>query len=315
MVGFIRGGGSGGSGNLDTTDATALPEDVRLDKSFYAGGEKRFGNMPEKGATIITPGKENIEIPGGRYLTGAQTILGDTALLSGNIKKDVVIFGVHGSDNVVDTSLSSGAMASAQLLSGYSGFVNGSKVSGSMTDKSGSSQSASASTASSRLYLSLPANGYYNTLAKLYVSYSNLASLLGISGSKIVEGYTICGVSGTHTCPEQQPSSAITAYYTSVSGSTSKTISCGFTPRAVAWLLSTSSSGSIPSVSNSQARIAGWCDEYEDGYLTSVRIDNGNTFTKALSAGSDVEFYGSSVYLNDVMTSGNTYRVLVIGEE
>ena len=47
-------------------------------------------------AQTITPGTSNQTIASGRYLTGAQTILGDADLIPGNIKKDVEIFGVTG---------------------------------------------------------------------------------------------------------------------------------------------------------------------------------------------------------------------------
>lgn len=45
----------------------------------------------------ITPGTSDKEIPSGRYLTGTQTIRGDSNLVAENIKKGVSIFGVAGS--------------------------------------------------------------------------------------------------------------------------------------------------------------------------------------------------------------------------
>jgi hypothetical protein len=48
-------------------------------------------------AQTITPGTSNKTIASGRYLTGTQTIKGDSNLTAGNIKKGVSIFNVAGS--------------------------------------------------------------------------------------------------------------------------------------------------------------------------------------------------------------------------
>ncbi len=317
MVGFIRGSGSNGSagtGGVDTSDATATIADILSGKTAYANGEKITGTIPEKYATTILPGTTDIILPSGLYLAGAQTIQGDSALVSSNIKKGTSIFGVSGSNNVVDTSISSNAITAANVVSGKKGFANGSEITGNMTDKSGTTQSASASTGSSRLTLSIPTAGYYSTTSKLYASYSTIASLLGISASRIVEGYTICGVSGTHQC------NSMMSKQTSVSGSNSKTISCSFTPCAVAWLLVEQPDAGSYYPGVVQARIGGYCHIDYDGYLTTVNVSEGAanaglTFTKSLTAGDDVVFYSSSVSLNNVMTSGLYYEVIIMGEE
>ena len=52
--------------------------------------------LTTQGAQTITPGTLNTTIASGRYLTGTQTIKGDSNLVAGNIKKGVSIFGVTG---------------------------------------------------------------------------------------------------------------------------------------------------------------------------------------------------------------------------
>lgn len=52
---------------------------------------------PTKGAQTYTPTTTNQTISGGRWLTGAQTIKGDSNLVASNIKSGVSIFGVSGS--------------------------------------------------------------------------------------------------------------------------------------------------------------------------------------------------------------------------
>lgn len=54
-------------------------------------------NVPTLAANTITPGTNNITIPGGTYLTGTQTVKGDTNLKAENIKSGVSIFNVLGS--------------------------------------------------------------------------------------------------------------------------------------------------------------------------------------------------------------------------
>lgn len=51
-----------------------------------------------KGSKTYTPGTTDQKIVGGYYLTGTQTIKGDANLVAANIKKDVTIFGVRGTN-------------------------------------------------------------------------------------------------------------------------------------------------------------------------------------------------------------------------
>lgn len=52
--------------------------------------------LTTKAAATITPGTSDQTISAGQYLTGAQTISGDTNLVANNIKSGVSIFGVSG---------------------------------------------------------------------------------------------------------------------------------------------------------------------------------------------------------------------------
>lgn len=79
-----------------STDANAAVGDVLTGKTFYQGGAKRTGTMPNRGAVIITPGTANQAIAAG-YHNGSGYVKGDANLVAGNIKKGVSIFGVSGS--------------------------------------------------------------------------------------------------------------------------------------------------------------------------------------------------------------------------
>lgn len=51
----------------------------------------------------ITPGTTNQTIAAGKYLTGAQTIVGDSNLIAENIADGITIFGVQGTHQGVDS--------------------------------------------------------------------------------------------------------------------------------------------------------------------------------------------------------------------
>ncbi len=57
-------------------------------------------SVTTKGATTYTPGTSNQTIASGTYLTGTQTISGDSNLVAGNIVSGKTIFGVAGSAQI-----------------------------------------------------------------------------------------------------------------------------------------------------------------------------------------------------------------------
>ena len=83
-------------------------------------------NVTTKGAAIITPGTTNQTISSGTYLTGTQTIAGDADLVAGNIKAGTKIF------NTTGTYTSDATAAAADIVSGETAYINGSKVTGTL---------------------------------------------------------------------------------------------------------------------------------------------------------------------------------------
>lgn len=88
--------GGGTAKFMDTTDGTATAADMLNGTTGYVNGVKITGNIQSKSAATYTPGTSDQTIASGQYLSGAQTISGDTNLMAYNIKSGVTIFGVEG---------------------------------------------------------------------------------------------------------------------------------------------------------------------------------------------------------------------------
>lgn len=79
-----------------TDDATADSGKMLKDATAYAKGAKIKGTIPSKGEATYTPGRADQTITSGQYLSGVQTIKGDSGLIFSNIAEGKTIFGVTG---------------------------------------------------------------------------------------------------------------------------------------------------------------------------------------------------------------------------
>lgn len=123
--------GGGTAKFFDIADATAAAGDVLSGKYFYKNdGTKTQGSIPSKTSSDMTASGLTVTAPAGHYADAATKTCSDANLVSGNIKSGVTIFGVSGSTNVVDTTISSGAAAAGDIVSGHKAYVNGSLVEG-----------------------------------------------------------------------------------------------------------------------------------------------------------------------------------------
>lgn len=89
-------GVAGNSNVVDTSGGDATAAQILSGKKAYVDGALVTGTIPSKGAATITPGTANQTIAAGQYLSGIQTIAGDTDLVAGNIKSGINIFNVLG---------------------------------------------------------------------------------------------------------------------------------------------------------------------------------------------------------------------------
>lgn len=130
LVAVVKSIGTG----VNTSDATASATDILSGKTAYVNGEKVTGSIESKAAATYTPGISKQLIASGQYLSGTQTIQGDSNLISENIKSGVSIFGVSGSyqgSGGIDTSDAT-AMAE-DIAGGKTAYVKGEKITGTLS--------------------------------------------------------------------------------------------------------------------------------------------------------------------------------------
>lgn len=125
-----------GEGGIDTSSATAIASDILKSKTAYAKGVKITGTIESKDAETYTPKTTDQTINNGVYLSGVQTIKGDTNLNSANIKNGITIFGVTGTldDSGIDTS--DATATTTDILKDKTAYSNGVKVTGTIESKS-----------------------------------------------------------------------------------------------------------------------------------------------------------------------------------
>lgn len=148
--------------------------------SGYSKGELVTGTIPSKGATTYTPGTTNQTITSGQYLSGTQTIAGDANLKAENIKSGVNLFGVNG------TYTSDANAVAGQILSGYTAYVNGNKITGNMPNYMAQTLEAkNISQDATYTYLNIPLEGYYNESSQVKV----LNNSIGVQNPRIIEQF------------------------------------------------------------------------------------------------------------------------------
>lgn len=140
---------------------------IQTGKIGFVNGSKITGNGTK------TLSAANDTVSAGYYAATTLSAV-DTDLAAGNIKKDVVVFGITGT---YDTSAT--PITAATVKTGLEGFVNGAKVTGSGTQ--------TLSTANDTV-----AAGYYEATTLSAVD-------TDLAAANIAVGKTIFGIAGTYT--------------------------------------------------------------------------------------------------------------------
>ena len=159
-----------------------------------------YNNLLAKGdasaANILTGKKVLVN---GKEVTGTMANNGSVskALAAGG--SYTIPKGYHdGTGKVTANSLASQTSATAtaaQILKGKTAYVNGSKITGTMTNKAGTTVKASAvSSDDNNTYLTIPTAGYYDQNSKVYSESSNL-------GNKVIKLGTFTASSSSNRPP------------------------------------------------------------------------------------------------------------------
>lgn len=139
----IKVGDSGDAGRIKnvtgtfTSDANASSAQIRKNYTAYVNGTKITGAIEDKGAESFYTSTSTQIIYGGKYLTGNQTIyaVSTSNIDAANIKKGVVVKVGDSANagrikNVTGTFTFDANAGAGQILTGYTAYVNGEKITG-----------------------------------------------------------------------------------------------------------------------------------------------------------------------------------------
>ena len=134
--------GEGSAVFYDTSGATASSGDIG--KSVFLGSGSVIGTMTDNGAVSGSIAKADgaYTIPAGFHNGSGSVRISkeeQAKLVSGNIKSGVTVLGISGKSSVVDTS--DATAAAGTIVSGKTAYINGTKVTGSLTTVSVSQDS------------------------------------------------------------------------------------------------------------------------------------------------------------------------------
>lgn len=176
-------------------------------KSNYVGS-----SVPRKSAQTYTPSTSNITISSDQYLTGTQTIAGDSNLVASNIKKGVSIFGKTGTyegegTGGIDTS---DATATADdMADGKTAYVNGQKITGTIPSYPGAVgiTATNVSSTTSSLVLTTRPQKMLLRNNNIYVT-TSLSNFGDATADDVVSGKTFTSASGLKVTGTHKESSS-----------------------------------------------------------------------------------------------------------
>lgn len=145
--GFVTGGASGASLQSKTVSPSESAQTIKADYGYdglsqvtvNAVSRTYVGSgVTKKSAATYTPGTSDQSIASGQYLSGAQTIKGDSNLTAGNIRNGVKIFNVTGSyagsSSSGGTNTSDATATASDIAKGKTAYVQGAKITGKLTE-------------------------------------------------------------------------------------------------------------------------------------------------------------------------------------
>lgn len=203
---------------INTSDATAIADNILLDKTAYVNDKKITGTMPNNGDVTITPTTNVQNKTAGFYNSiniKAVTASIDTNIKAENIKSGISILGVAGTlQTGIDTS--DATATAGDIVSGKTAYVKGQKITGGLQDsfpneqinvvnaESGMTPYPSYTHRIGSKYIEIRINSdkiYRKGLTLDLNSTGQLAEVIGLTADKIKAGVTILGITGTYNGP------------------------------------------------------------------------------------------------------------------
>lgn len=303
----------------NSSSMTSSSNTVTAPAGYYASaGTKTVGTA--KAAATYNTSTSDQTIAAGNYLTGAQTIkaVKTENISSSNIKDGVTI--TVGDENDADriagvagtftdaSTVSSGqtAAAAGQILSGYSAWVDGSEVKGSIATKTSADMTVSGATvtAPAGYYASSQSKSVANgaiaasatgsaTISSLSYSYNSSSGNFGVSGSGNISGTASASVSTAGYVSSSTTGTGSTTGSANVSATVAKivgstTITGTTTTKPVISRTSTTATGAT-NVGSGNASTT----KPTAGYFVSVQSAQ-NTGTLTATPGVTTAGYGTS---------------------
>lgn len=227
-------GVEGDANNVNTADTTANPSDILLGKTAYTKGTKINGTLPSLSNVTADTTKatvkeetDGLKITAGNNTIGAInnstsliTTVGKSAVASAisltanKIIKGNTILGIDGTGETGIDTTSTKPAAATNIETGKEAFVNGAKVTGSLTTNSSLSKTGAtvtAETSSVKFASTNSAKSILNASATINVSASNsdVAEAIGLTSSKIAKGNTILGIAGSNNVVDTSAGDAV----------------------------------------------------------------------------------------------------------
>ena len=112
--------------------------------------------------------------------------------------KEEILTAVNAVQNLFKTSGEATASAS-DIVAPKTAYNGTTLITGTIADKTGTSEyaaTASIDNTNKKIKMQVPADGKYGTTNYFYQSFSNIASLIGLTASKLVKNNTVLGITG-----------------------------------------------------------------------------------------------------------------------
>ena len=110
--------------------------------------------------------------------------------------KEEILTAVNAVQNLFKTS---GEATATDIVAPKTAYNGTTLITGTIADKTGTSEyaaTASIDNTNKKIKMQVPAAGKYGTKNYLYQSFSNIASLIGLTASKLVKNNTVLGITG-----------------------------------------------------------------------------------------------------------------------